>query len=226
MATFILIPGAGGAGKVYWSDVAAELEGRGHTAIPVEIQGDDPALGLPEYAQIVDDAIGEHTDVVLVAQSMGGFTAPMISKLDRVSIIVFLNAMIPLPGETPGQWFGAVEQQCAFESAALAAGRPTEYDAETVFLHDIPREGWTSMAAADRDPAGTPFGQPCTFDRWPDIPLHVLVGQDDRLFPADFQVRIAADRLGIEAEVVPGGHLAAKSRPVEIAERLQAISLR
>ena len=220
MTTFVLIPGAGGAGEVYWREVAAVLESRGHSAIPVEIAGDDPALGLPEYAAITDEAIGEHRDVVLVAQSMGGFTAPMVGKLDRVSRIVFLNAMIPLPGETPGQWFAAVGQQDAFEAAAAADGRPAEFDVDAIFLHDIPDDVRAGMAEGDRDPAETPFGQPCAFQRWPDIPLHALVGADDRLFPADFQVRVAKHRLGVDAEVIPGGHLIAKSRPVEVAERL------
>lgn len=220
MTTFVLIPGAGGAGEVYWREVVAELESRGHTALAVEIAGDDPALGLPEYAAITDEAVGEHRDVVLVAQSMGGFTAPMIDKLDRVSRIIFLNAMIPLPGETPGEWFGAVGQQEAFEAAAVGDGRPTEFDVDAVFLHDIPDEVRAGMVEADRDPAETPFGQPCAFQCWPGIPLHVLVGADDRLFPVDLQVRVAKDRLGVDADVLPGGHLIAKSRPVEVAERL------
>lgn len=41
-----------------------------------------------------------------------------------------------------------------------------------------------------------------------------------RLFPAEFQVRVARERLGLEAEVMPGGHLVAKSRPIELTERL------
>ena len=69
------------------------------------------------------------------------------------------------------------------------------------------------MAEGDRDPADTPFGQPCTFEAWPDVPLHVLVGADDRLFPADLQVRVANERLGVDADVVPGGHLVGQEPP-------------
>ena len=105
MTTFVLIPGAGGAGTAYWREAAAELAVRGHTALPIDIRGDDPALGLPEYAAITDEAIGEHRDVVLVAQSMGAFTAPMIGSRRALTRIVLLNPMIPLPGETPGEWF-------------------------------------------------------------------------------------------------------------------------
>lgn len=220
MTTFVLVPGAGGAAEVYWREVVAELERRGHTGIPVEIQGDDPALGLPEYAELTDAAIGDHRDVVLVAQSLGGFTAPMIGRTDQLARIVLLNAMIPLPGETPDQWGGAVGSQEAYDAAAAADGRSTDFDLEEVFLHDIPDDVKAGMAEGDREPAATAFAQPCTFDAWPVVPIHVLVGADDRLFPAAFQVRVAKDRLGVEADVVPGGHLVAKSRPLEIVDRL------
>lgn len=222
MATFVLIPGAGGAGEVYWREAAAELKARGHTAIPVEIDGADPALGLPEYAAITDNAIGEHRGVVLVAQSMGAFTPPMISQRDAVARLVLLNAMIPLPGESPGEWFEITGSGEARRAANEAAGRSNEFDLEEVFLHDIPGEVKVEMVEGDREPAETPFGQPCTFEAWPDVPIHVLVGADDRLFPAEFQVRVAHDRLGVEADVMPGGHLVAKSRPVELTERLVA----
>ena len=39
----------------------------------------------------------------------------------------------------------------------------------------------------------------------------------------EIQRRIAAERLGLAVEEVPGGHLAALSCPVELAERLVAL---
>lgn len=82
MATFVLVPGAGGQ-AAYWALLAPGLRRRGHQAIAVDIAGNDPALGLPEYAQIVDRAIGGRPGVVLVAQSLAGFTAPMVSSRSR-----------------------------------------------------------------------------------------------------------------------------------------------
>jgi len=222
MTTFVLIPGAGGAGEDYWVAVAELLRERGHTAIPVEIQGDDPALGLPEYADHVDEAIGEHRDVVLVAQSLGGFTAPMITRRQALSRVVLVNAMIPVPGETPGDWWGATGSEEARKAANAAAGLPDELDIEALFLHDLSADAIAAMSGGDREPAETPFGQPCTFVQWPAVPLHVLVGADDRLFPADFQVRVARERLGIAAEVIPGGHLVARSQPELVCDRLLA----
>jgi predicted alpha/beta hydrolase family esterase len=40
----------------------------------VDLPGDDPTARLPEYTRLIAAAIGDGGDVVLVAQSLGGFT--------------------------------------------------------------------------------------------------------------------------------------------------------
>src|SRR5215469_14123781 len=102
--TFVLIPGAGGTAW-YWHLVEPLLRDSGHEAIAVDLPGDDPAAGLPEYTRLVIDAIGGRDDVVLVAQSLGAFTAPLVAAKVPVRSLVFVNAMIPAPGETPGAWW-------------------------------------------------------------------------------------------------------------------------
>lgn len=77
-------------------------------------------------------------------------------------------------------------------------------------------------AGPPREPADTPFGQPCVFQRWPDVPIRVLIGAGDRFFPAEFQRRLAKDRLGIDADTIDGGHLVALANPVGLANQLQA----
>jgi pimeloyl-ACP methyl ester carboxylesterase len=224
MSTFVLIPGAGGNGE-YWDRLVPALEQRGHEAIAIDIKGDDPALGLPEYAELVERAVGDRRGVVLVAQSLGGFTAPTVAERKPVSRLVFVNAMIPEPGETPGAWWantGAIE---ARQAADEAAGRSAGFDMETHFLHDLSDEVKTALYASNpREPADTVFGQPCAFERWPDLPITVLVGRDDRFFPADFQRRVAKERLGLDAELLPGGHLIAQAQPEPLADRLVALS--
>jgi pimeloyl-ACP methyl ester carboxylesterase len=51
----------------------------------------------------------------------------------------------------------------------------------------------------------------------PDVPSRVLAGADDRFFPLPLQQLLARDRVGVEAEVVPGGHLAALAKPEAVA---------
>ena len=59
-----------------------------------------------------------------------------------------------------------------------------------------------------------------TFTAWPAIGIRVLVGQDDRFFPVGLQRRVARDRLGIEADVIPGGHLLPLVQPRLVADYL------
>jgi hypothetical protein len=45
------------------------------------------------------------------------------------------------------------------------------------------------------------------------------------MFPLDFQRRIARERLGIEIDVIDGGHMVALSNPAELANRLETYRL-
>jgi pimeloyl-ACP methyl ester carboxylesterase len=103
MATFALVPGAGGV-SWYWHRVVPLLEEAKHEAIAIDLPGDDAHAGLSVYADRVLDAIGTR-EVILVAQLLGGFTAPLVCAQARVRMLVFVNAMIPVPGETAGEWW-------------------------------------------------------------------------------------------------------------------------
>ena len=219
MSTFVLIPGAGGAAS-FWYRVIPLLEAGGHTATAVELPGADESAGLPEYTDLVLAAMGDREDVVLAAQSMGAFTAPMVCARRPVRLLVLVNAMIPRPGETPGEWWGHTGSDEARIAAAQAGGYPAELTLETYFLHDVPAEVLDSGETSGGPEADIAFGQPCDIDRWPDVPTRVVSGRDDRLFPLEFQRRVAQDRLGIEVDVVPGGHLAALSYPAALADQL------
>ena len=61
------------------------------------------------------------------------------------------------------------------------------------------------------------FGSVCDFGAWPAVPIRVVAGADDRFFPVGFQRTLARDRLGVEADVLPGGHLIALAQPARLA---------
>ncbi|MER5398537.1 alpha/beta hydrolase [Streptomyces sp. NPDC002599] len=218
-SVFVLVPGAGGSAW-FWHRVVSELRSRGHEAVAVGLPGADESSGLPEYTDAVAEVIGDRTGTVLVAQSMGGFTAPMVCTRVPVGLLVLVNAMVPLPGETPGQWWGNTGSEPARLAAAEAGGYGAEFDLDTYFLHDVPAEVAAVMAGQEQPEADIAFNQPCDIERWPDTTTRVLAATGDRFFPVDFQRRVARDRLGIEAETVPGGHLAALSHPSPLVDRL------
>src|SRR5262252_2374300 len=217
--TFVLIPGAGGTAW-YWHRVVPLLRQARHEAIAVDLPGDDPAAGLLEYTQLVVRAIGGRGNVVLVAQSLGAFTAPLVAAKIPVSSVVFVNAMIPRPGETPGEWWGNTGWDDARVAAARQGGYGTEFDLAVYFLHDVPPDVAAAGEPYQRPEADAAFGSVCDFTAWPSVPIRAVAGADDRFFPAGFQQALARDRLGIEADVLPGGHLIAMAQPAALASYL------
>ena len=214
MPAFVLIPGAGGAAW-YWSLVVTRLEAAGHEVLALDLPADDEHAGLPAYTEIVLAAIDGRTDVVLAAQSLGGFTAAMVAARSPLRELVFVNAMIPNPGETAGEWWDATGS-----AAARDAGGYGEFDEHVYFLHDVPADVAAEGAQHQRPETDAVFGTPCAFDQWPSIPIRVLIGADDRFFPCEFQRRIARERLGSNGDVRPGGHLMALSQPDAVASYL------
>lgn len=223
-ATFILIPGAGGS-AYYWHLVEPALRQRGHDVIAVELPAGDDSAGLDEYTDTVVTAIGDRTDLAVVAQSMAGFTGPMVCERVPVSLLVLVNAMIPTPGETAGDWWRNTGHAEARAEQAARDHRSLGGDDEIIdaFFHDVPADVKADVfARGEPQQSSTPFEKPWPLTKWPDVPTRVLQGTDDRFFPVEFQRRVVRDRLGIELDEMPGGHLMALSRPAELAERLDS----
>jgi pimeloyl-ACP methyl ester carboxylesterase len=188
--------------------------------VAVDLPAADPEAGWQAYADAVVDAARDRGDVVLVAQSMGGFTAPLVVDRLPVTEIVLLNAMIPAPGETGGEWWAATGQPAAQRANDERDGRDpdAEFDPLVVFFHDVPADVTADGMADAPDQSDKPFGEVWPLTAWPDVPTRVISGTGDRLFPAGFQTRVARERLGITPSLLPGGHLLALSRPEELAD--------
>ena len=191
----------------------------GHEAIAVDLPGDDETAGLRRYAGLVVAAIGSRSEVVLVAGSLGGFTAPLVCERVHVRELVLVNAMIPDPGETARDWWahtGALEAQ---DEAARAGGYGA-FDPATYFLHDVDAEVAAEGEPYQRSEADIAFESACDFKAWPTMKIRVLAGNDDRFFPVGMQRRVARDRLGVVADVLPGGHLLPLVQPRLVADYL------
>jgi pimeloyl-ACP methyl ester carboxylesterase len=218
MADFVFVPGAGGVAW-YWHRVAPLVEEAGHEAIAVDLPGDDEQTGLSAYADRVLAAIGRR-QVVLVAQSLGGFTAALVCARVRVRMLVFVNAMIPVPGETAGEWWDNTQAIAARIAAAHQGGYSSDFDLATYFLHDVSPELIEQGEAHERPEADVVFAEPCRFEAWPEVPIHAIAGRDDRFFPIEFQRRVAQERLQVEIDELAGGHLLALANPNGLADQL------
>ena len=225
MTTFVLVHGASSDHR-YWSRVAPLLTAAGHTVVTPDLPVGDEAAGFTEYVGAVLTAVGERAPVVLVGQSMGAFTVPLVAHRIPTTLLVLLAPMIPAPHETFGTWWAATGHRAAVEAHAAELGLdPAQLDPSVdvreVFFHDLPADLVAELEAEGPTPqAGSIFGMPYPLARWPDVPTRVVAARDDRLFPLPFVRRLASQRLGVETEVVPGGHLVALGHPREVATTL------
>jgi len=213
VTTFVLIHGAGDVGW-YWHLVAAELQDRGHEAIAPDLPCDDDSAGLPEYADAVVRAIGERTDVVVVGQSLGGFTAPLVCERVPAKMLILVAPMIPAAGEAPADYWTDTRYD--------EEERETYDDTLELFYQDVPPELADEAMRRSRNQSVARMGEPSPLRRWPDVPTRVLGCRHDRLLPAAFLRRVAQERLGITPDEMDGGHTPALSRPHELVNRLLA----
>lgn len=231
MATYVLIHGAS-SDSWYWHRLLPLLTANGHEVIAPDLPTTDDAAGFEEYSDAVVRAIGDRRTqtiggrgrLILVAQSLGGFTAPMVCERVPVDLMVLVAAMVPKPGESGGQWWENTGWQQAKDENDAREGRPVrgEFDIKTTFFHDVPPEVVESaFSRGEPGQSGTPFARPWPVKRWPDVPTRFLLCRQDRFFPADFQRRVVRERLGLVPDEMDSGHLPALAHPVELAERLE-----
>ena len=174
MATFAFIHGAGDVGW-YWHLVEAELQARGHDTVAPDLPIEDDDAGLEAYAATVVDAIGDRHDVAVVAQSFGGYVAPLVAERIAARLIVLVAAMIPSPGESAEDMFANTrwEPEHLVDSSDIA-----------VFYHDVPRALADEALSHGRRQSDTPGREPWPLGAWPAIETRFVLCRNDRFFPA------------------------------------------
>jgi len=221
MASYVLIPGAGGS-SWYWHLVTERLQRRGHHVVAAELPATDDSAGLLDYVDAVVDAAGERTGPIVVGQSLGGLVAPIVSGRLGAALLVMVAAMIPRPGESGGQWWEATGQPAAAAEFAVTEGRaPDAFDPVEVFLHDLPPDVLREALQRPVEQSDGPFRDPWPLSSWPAIPTRVVACRYDRLFPLPFMQRLSRQRLGIEPDVIDTGHLPALADPDSLTDILE-----
>lgn len=227
MTTLLLLPGAGGDAW-YWHRVTPRLRALGHEALAPDLPCADDRAGLEQYATTAAAAAGDRRAVIVVAQSLAAFLAPLLCGRVDVALLVLVAPMIPAPGESAGEWWTGSGQTAARRELDVREGRDPDavFDVLETFFHDVPQDvvDEALRRGAPRQ-SDTPFGEPWPLPAWPDVPTRVLAARHDRFFPPDFVRRLEARRPGVEADVIDSGRLPALGRPAELADRLERYRL-
>jgi pimeloyl-ACP methyl ester carboxylesterase len=220
MATFALIHGGGDVGW-YWHLVEAELRERGHEVMAPDLPCEDSSADLHDYADTVVAAVGDRDDLVVVGQSYGGFTAPLVADRLRAQALVLVAGMVPTPGEPPADWWDNTGHREAVEEQARCDGGLTgNEDPFVQFFHDVPRTLAEEAMSRSRSESEAAYNTPWPLEAWPDVPTHFVLCTEDRLFPPAFMRSVVSERLGITPDEIAAGHCVALSRPTELADLL------
>jgi pimeloyl-ACP methyl ester carboxylesterase len=211
MTTYALIHGAYDVGW-YWHLVERELQERGHRSVAPDLPIEDDDASLQDHAQSVVDAIDEVHDggeLIIVGQSWGGYIAPIVAHLAKADRLVLVAPMVPKPGETD-------------EDMWKATGWTFPQGEADAFYHDVDPALAAEAKSRERDQSETTSREPWPLDAWPSVPTHVIIGKNDRFFPADWLRGVVRERLGIEPDEIACGHTVALSRPRELVELMES----
>ena len=240
LPAIVLVHGAWG-GAWIWQRVLGPLRAAGHAVFAVTLTGDGerahlrtPAIGLQTH---IDDVLGlvaaeELHGIVLVGHSYGGMVvtgaadrllAGAAGAAGAVRQLVYIDAMVPLPGESWGQQHSP-EVVAARTAAALAHGNALPPPDPASF----------GLAGSDRDwllrrqvahPFG-PYREPLHFDgaRWAGVP-RAFIDCTQPAYPTIAPMRARVRQLpGFEVITMATGHCPMVSAPASLVEHLLVLA--
>jgi len=208
------------------------LHSRGHETIAVDMAFDDPAVSITEHAEHVATELASHTDVVLVAHSLGGLIAPVVARLRPLRHLILLNAVVPEPGSSSTEQ--NLDPQVAGPSTLVrdaliqcgnASLRFASADALGQYLYQdcgaaVVRWAWERVVPL----AATVGNEVTPLNSWPAVPTTSILGTADLAISPEWG-RVAAERIGAPyIELSGASHSPFASRPAELASLLSAIA--
>ena len=232
MATFALVHGSW-HGAWCWERLTPELEALGHRVITVDLPITDSTASYDDYADTVCAALASDCadDLILVGHSMGGLTVPLVAARRAVRRLVYLCALVPVPGQPFTQQM-AEDPEMLNDDYPKGLGKRDSQGCRSWVDNRLARfhlfgdcdDDTASAAVAGLLPQSTyPHGLPCLLTALPDVDCTYVVCADDRMVNPDWSRRIAHERLGADVIEMPGSHSPFLSRPKVLAELLKAL---
>jgi pimeloyl-ACP methyl ester carboxylesterase len=229
MATFVLVHGAWG-GAWIWRRVLGPLRAAGHEAHAVTLTGDGERAHLrrPDItlADHIADVVGlveaeELSDVVLVGHSYGGMVVTGAADVlpGRIAQLVYVDAMVPLPGEGWGAGHPP-EIVAARQAAARAHGNALPPPDPIDFGIDGDDRAWLLRRQVPH-----PFGMyrvPLHFDgeRWARLPRCFIDCTRPAYPTIDAMRRRVREQAGWRIVGIATGHCPMVSAPRELLAHL------
>jgi pimeloyl-ACP methyl ester carboxylesterase len=224
VSIFALVHGAW-HGPWCWDRLVEPLRERGHDAVVPDLPSEDTELGLEDYADTIERAVGDADDVILVPHSLGGLVGPVVARRRPLAALVYLCGLVPQPGLSFGEQVSAADEPIL----TIAGGREMDEQGRShwpnpdatarIMYPDLAAEDATWACARLR-----PQAQKSQGERSPEPPtglrMESIVGTEDRLVSPDWSRRVARERLGVEPVEIPTGHFPMITHPELLAGEL------
>jgi pimeloyl-ACP methyl ester carboxylesterase len=218
--TIVLVHGAF-AESASWDGVIDPLVVEGHRVVAAP----NPLRGLAADAASISDLVRTiEGPVVLVAHSYGG---AVISNVDRdageIVGLVYVNGFAPEPGENCFQlaamFPGSMLDETTARPVARSDGTTDLYIAgdsfHDIFCQDVSAPRAALLATTQRPATQEALVEPSgDHPLWKDVPSWFLIGEEDRIIPAELQRHMAHRARSQRTVAVEGAsHAIAVSRP-------------
>lgn len=223
--TIVLVHGAF-AESAGWSSTIDSLESAGYPVIAAP----NPLRSLDGDAASVADLIRSvEGPVVLVAHSYGGAVISNVPvDAGDITGLVYINGFAPDPGDScfalAGRFSGSRLGKDTLHPVPRSDGTTDLYlDQDRfheVFCPDVPAHEAARMAATQRPATQEALTAPSGGrSLWRELPSWFLIGEEDRIIPAELQ-RFMAERAGARRMLeIPGAsHAALVSQPEATAD--------
>jgi pimeloyl-ACP methyl ester carboxylesterase len=228
VSTVALVHGAW-HGAWCWERLAPELERSGHRTVAVDLPCDDPDATFADYADgVVRSLEGAGDDVIVVGHSLGGMTIPLVAARRPVRALVYLCALVPIPGASMAEQLRA-EPDTFVPGYETGLGPPgadrnrrwADFAVAHETMYGDCTEADARWAFERLRPQSTgPYRVPCPLDALPAVPVRSVVCAEDRIADPGRSRRVANERLGVAPVELPGSHSPYVSRPAALAELL------
>ena len=218
--TIVLIHGAF-AESSSWNGVIDTLTGTGHSVIAAAIPLRDPVADAASVGDLVRSVEGP---VLLVAHSYGGAVMSNVpADAGEITGLVLRERVRPEPGEScfalAGMFPGSMLGEATLRPVARSDGTTDLYIVQDrfheLFCPDVPAAQAMLLARTQRPATQEALFAP-SGERplWRELPSWFVIGDEDRIIPAELQ-RFMAKRAGSQRTVeIPG---ASHALPVSTA---------
>lgn len=223
MSDFCLVHGSA-QGPNGWDLLVRELEALGHRCVCADLPVDQPEAGGMVYAAAIAQAARGLPEPVVVGHSASGLFLPLAATFVPNARLVYLAAVLPLPGMSFAEQF----QRWPDMYVPEFVGKNPVVDqslARDFLFHDCsPQVAEWAFSTVRLMYAKAAIAEVTPMREWPRVPSAYISCSLERTISPSWWERAARERLGVDPLRIEAGHAPFVSRPVELARMLAGIA--